>query len=80
MSYPGRSHHRRKRGEERHAVESVVTTNDEKSAEAIVGESSEGLNEIQFMSFTNCTKVSQNSLRGCLKGIKTGNLTSEGKE
>ena len=61
-------------------MEVAVTTNDEKSAEAIVGENSEGLNEIQFMSFTNCTKVSQNSLRGCLKGIKTGNLTSEGKE
>ena len=43
-------------------MEIAVTTNDEKSAEAIVGENSEGLNEIQFMSFTNCTKVSQNSL------------------
>ncbi len=62
MSYPGRSHQRRKRGGERHAVESVVTTNGEKSAEAIVGGNAEGLNEIQFMSFTNCTKVSQNSL------------------
>ena len=80
MSYPGRAHHRRKGGEERHGVESVVTTNGEKSAEVIVGGNSEGLNEIQFMSFTNCTKVSQNSLRDCLKGIKAGNLTSEGKE
>ena len=61
-------------------MESAVTTNGETSAEAIVGGNSEGLNEIQFMSFTSCTKVSQNSLRGCLKGIKTGNLTSEGKE
>ena len=61
-------------------MEIAVTTNDEKSAEAIVGGNSEGLNEIQFMSFTNCTKVSQNSPRGCLKGIKTGSLTSEGKE
>ena len=61
-------------------MESAVTTNGEKSAEAIVGGNSEGLNEIQFMRFTICTKVSQNSLRGCLKGIKTGNLTSEGKE
>ena len=34
-------------------MEIAVTTNDEKSAEAIVGENSEGLNEIQFMSFTN---------------------------
>ena len=33
-------------------VESAVTTNGEKSAEAIVGGNSEGLNEIQFMSFT----------------------------
>ena len=61
-------------------MEIAVTTNDEKSAEAIVGGNSEGLNEIQFMSFTHRTKVSQNSLRDCLKGIKTGNLTSEGKE
>ena len=80
MSYPGRSHQRRKRGGEHRAVESAVTTNGEKSAEAIVGGNSEGLNEIQFMNFTNCTKVSQNSLRDCLKGIKAGNLTSEGKE
>ena len=80
MSYPGRSHQRKKRGGEHRAVEIVITTNDEKSAEAIVGGNSEGLNEIQFMSFTNCTKVSQNSLRDCLKGIKAGNLTSEGKE
>ena len=43
-------------------MEIVVTTKDEKSAEAIVGGNSEGLNEIQFMSFTKCTKVSQNSL------------------
>ena len=56
-------------------MESAVTTNGEKSAEAIVGGNSEGLNEIQFMNFTNCTKVSQNSLRDCLKGIKAGNLT-----
>ena len=61
-------------------MESAVTTNGEKSAEAIVGGNPEGLNEIQFMSFTNCTKVSQNSLRDCLKGIKAGNLTSEGKD
>jgi hypothetical protein len=33
-------------------VEVAVTTNGEKSAEAIVGGNSEGLNEIQFMSFT----------------------------
>ena len=43
-------------------MEIAVTTNDEKSAEAIVGGNSEGPNEIQFMSFTNCMKVSQNSL------------------
>ena len=40
----------------------AVTTNDEKSAEAIVGGNSEGQNEIQIMSFTNCMKVSQNGL------------------
>ena len=62
MSYPGRSHQRKKRGGEHRAVEIVITTNDEKSAEAIVGGNSEGQNEIQFMSFTNCTKVSQNGL------------------
>ena len=33
------------------AQESAVTTNDEKSAEAIVGGNTEGPNEIQFMSF-----------------------------
>ena len=33
------------------AQESVVTTNDEKSAEAIVGGNTEGLNGIQFMNF-----------------------------
>ena len=43
-------------------MEIAVTTNDEKSAEAIVGGNSEGLNEIQFMRFTIYTKVSQNSL------------------
>ena len=36
MTYPVRPHQRRKRGEERHAVNSAVTTNDEESAEAIV--------------------------------------------
>ena len=31
------------------------------AAEAIVRGNSEGLNEIQFMNFINCKKVSQNS-------------------
>lgn len=41
MSYPGRSRQR----------ESAVTTNGEKSAEAIVGGNAEGPNGIQFMNF-----------------------------
>ena len=40
----------------------VVTTNHKKSAEVIVDGNIEGPNEIQFMSFTNCKAVPQNSL------------------
>ena len=40
----------------------VVTTNHKKSAEVIVDGNIEGPNEIQFMSFTNCKTVPQNSL------------------
>ena len=43
------------------AQKSVVTTNGEKSAEAIVGGNTEGPNEIQFMSF-RIVSVSWNSL------------------
>ena len=39
----------------------VVTTNHKKSAEVIVDGNIEGPNEIQFMSFTNCKTVPQNS-------------------
>ena len=43
-------------------MEIVVTTNHKKSAEVIVDGNIEGPNEIQFMSFTNCKTVLQNSL------------------
>lgn len=51
---------------------SAVTTNGEKSAEGIVGGNAEGLNEIQFMSFTI---VHQFLRTVCvrLQGVRAGN-------
>jgi len=74
------SHGISSRDGENRAGERVVTTNCEKSAEAIVGGNAEGPNEIQFANFIIVCWSLQTVCVHPTWTVRAGDRTSEGKE